>query len=176
MKNLKVAYKLIFSFLFVAVLTAAVGVVGIMGMRTIDQDSTAMYEMQTVPMPYMAYILEDTQKLRVNVREFYIAAVYEDIGRVEEINTDVGAIKTNVTRYLDLYEATIVTSDARALFQETRSLLNNSYAPHLDRVYAMAKEASLPGVLFRNNFAPLCANREGSQTFGTGIHTMESVG
>ena len=146
MKNLKVSMKLIISFLLVAVLTAVVGVVGIVGMQQINNASTEMYDMQTVPMPYIAKILEEFQKLRVTVREYYIASVYNDMSRVEEIDREVAALKISITGHLNLYVETIIVPEAMALFEETRGLLNTGYAPHLDEVSRLAKEGNTDGI------------------------------
>ena len=146
MKNLKVSMKLITSFLLVAIFCAAVGVVGIIGMRQINSSAVEMYEMQTVPMPYMAHILENIQMLRVDVREYYIAAANNDNDRIEEVLADVNTVKRDVTGYLNLYSESVIAPEAQALFNDTRSLLNTEYAPHLDRVYEYAKEGNLAAI------------------------------
>jgi len=138
MKNMKVSKKLILGFLIVALLTAAVGLVGIYGMLQINNGFSSMYDNQTVPLPYMGFILEDMQKLRVNVREYLIAAYSEDTDRVEELKADVGNVIANITPSLDFYYETIIAPDAKALFENTRGMINSEYAPHLNRVYEYA--------------------------------------
>ena len=146
MKNMKVSKKLILGFLIVALLTAIVGFVGIYGMMQINNGFGSMYDNQTVPLPYMAYILEDMQKLRVNVREYYIAAVNEDTARIEALKADVGNVIASITPNLDDYYATIVSPDAIAMFDTTRALINSEYAPHLNRVYEYARDGDTASI------------------------------
>ena len=138
MRNMRVAKKLIIGFLISIIMTVIVGGVGFIGMMQINQGFSDMYDNQTVPLPWMAHILEDVQTLRVYVREFNIAAFYDDTARIEEVNADVGTTKREITAYLDLYGETIISPEAQTLFADTRALLVGEYAPHLDRVYEYA--------------------------------------
>ena len=137
MKNLKVSMKLIVSFLIVVVLTVAVGVVGIIGMTMIDKEDTAMYEMQTVPMPAMAKILETMQKMRVNVREYLIASFTDDDAKMEATLRAIEEEKTTMTESMDAFYVTILTKESQDLFNEARNLYEKDYVNFLAKCYEL---------------------------------------
>ena len=138
MKNLKVSMKLIISFLIVLFLTIAVGGVGIVGMLTISQAESEMYDMQTVPMPYMAMILENIQKMRVNAREYAIASMMDDHVKIENTYAKVEGDKKVMTEYLDLYYVTILDPTAKEIFNEARSLYDKEFVDFLKNCYTWA--------------------------------------
>ena len=147
MKNMKVSMKLIVSFVIVLVLTVAVGVVGIVGMLEIDRADTEMYEMQTVPMPYMAKILETMQKMRVNAREYLVASMTDDQTKVENTYAALEDEKKIMADSFDLYYASIMTPEAQTMFKEARSIYENDYIGFLDRIHNLAKASDEDQIL-----------------------------
>ncbi|MCL1835221.1 MAG: methyl-accepting chemotaxis protein [Oscillospiraceae bacterium] len=139
MKNLKVSMKLMVSFMIVIVLTAAVGVVGIFGMTDIDKKDTEMYEMQTVPMPYMAKILETMQKMRVNAREYLVASMKDDQASVESTHAAVESDKQEMQSYFNMYSASILTQESQDMFDEARNLFEKDYSDFLAKCYSLAQ-------------------------------------
>ena len=147
MKNLKVSMKLIVSFMIVIVLTVAVGVVGIVGMRSIDNADTEMYEMQTVPLPNMAKILESMQKMRVNAREYLVAAMTDDQVKTQTTYTALENEKKIMTDNLDKFYVTILTKESQDLFIEARNLFDKDYVSFLNRCYTLAQAADEDQIL-----------------------------
>jgi len=64
-KNLKLSTKLIISFLIMAALATAIGVVGITGMATLSQRGTEMYEENTKPMGNLAVMYDTLASQRI---------------------------------------------------------------------------------------------------------------
>ena len=139
MKNLKVSMKLIVSFIIVLVLTVAVGAVGIIGMLKIDKADSEMYEMQTVPMPYMANIMELMQEFRVNAREYLIGSMTNDTAKIENIHATIEDDKKTMSEKMDLYYVSILSEESRNLFNEARGLFEKEYLTFMQNCYVYAK-------------------------------------
>ena len=147
MKNMKVAAKLIFSFLLIAALTAAVGIMGITGMLRIEQSGMDMYERLTQPLPYLARVQETLQNIRVYVREMVIASMRGDMALVE---SNFGVISEKIPildMNLDAYEATLIeSSEARRLFHEARLMYENELTPTVLAIYDASQRADLDSI------------------------------
>ncbi|MDR0197274.1 MAG: methyl-accepting chemotaxis protein [Oscillospiraceae bacterium] len=140
MKNLKVSVKLIVGFLLVAALTAIVGIMGIVGMRSIDNSFDNMYNNQTVPLPSMSTAIEMLQRQRACMREYIVGAALNDSSLIEDAHGRVLDYQPQLEAALDDYEKTINTSTeagkkAKDLFDEARNLYNTSFMECLDKIY-----------------------------------------
>ena len=140
MKNMKVSMKLMVSFLIIVVLTVAVGGVGIVGMLQIDQGDTEMYEMQTVPMPSMAKLLETMQKMRVNAREYLVAAMTDDAAKIESTYAAVEEEKKVMSDNFDIYYNSILTPEAQSMFKEAQNAYEKDYLDFMTKCYNLAKD------------------------------------
>ncbi|MCL1829404.1 MAG: methyl-accepting chemotaxis protein [Oscillospiraceae bacterium] len=140
MKNMKVSAKLLVSFLIVIIMTVIVGGVGIAGMLEIDRADTEMYEMQTVPMPHMAKILETMQKMRVSAREYMVASLTDDPVKIENTRAAVEDQKKIMSDSFDTYYASILTAESRELFSKARNLYEKEYVDFLTKCYTLALE------------------------------------
>jgi len=114
MKNLKVGRKLIVGFLIVIILTAAVGVIGIIGMVDINSGVYELYERQTVPLVDLSYAREYFQRLRSEQRNLVMASSDADW-----INTIQSAIteQERLFRYnIEAFGATIIDPAVQSAF------------------------------------------------------------
>ena len=73
MKNIKIGIKLIVSYLFLALICAVVGFIGISRMHKIEDADTKMYTQMTVPIEQIGTMTDAFQRIRVNVREYIYA-------------------------------------------------------------------------------------------------------
>ncbi|MDR3592531.1 MAG: MCP four helix bundle domain-containing protein, partial [Negativicutes bacterium] len=71
--NLKIMPRLLAGFVLVALLTAVVGYIGITNIRAMDESSTTLYEINTVPISLLQDITESFQRARYNVLELALA-------------------------------------------------------------------------------------------------------
>ncbi|MCL2108841.1 MAG: methyl-accepting chemotaxis protein [Oscillospiraceae bacterium] len=145
MKNMKISAKLMISFIAVIIMSILVGGVGILGMMQINNASGTMYDMQTVPMPYMTTIVEMIQRQRAVMREYIIAAATEDWDLLEDAHDRQDQYDSRLQEYLPLYRATILTTTdagvrAMALFTEAEKLYNDSFLFACELIYERAKE------------------------------------
>ncbi|MDR0248169.1 MAG: methyl-accepting chemotaxis protein [Oscillospiraceae bacterium] len=163
---MKVSLKLILGFLIVALLTAAVGIIGIYGMLQINTSFTNMYDNQTVPMPYMTKIIESMQRQRACMREYIIgAAVISEAGDnaqeaqdgidlVNDAHSRVLTYQQDMDQYLALYKETINTStdagaNAMAMFTEAETIYHGSFMTCLDTIYNGAMAGGDPYELYK---------------------------
>ncbi len=86
--NLKIAKKLIVTFLVVAVIAGIVGAVGIFNLYKLAKEDTILFEFYSVPLEQMGAMKEAYQKSRVNVRDALL-------------NKDAGIQADNAKRFDD---------------------------------------------------------------------------
>ena len=147
MKNLKVSAKLILSFLLIAALTAAVGIMGITGMRQIEQSGAEMYESVTHPLPYLARVQETLQNVRVYVREMVIASMSENMEQVEKDFSTIESKIPIMEQNLDDYEATLQSgTEAYRLFHEARDLYEKELTPTVLAIYDASQRGDIESI------------------------------
>ena len=139
MKNLKVSVKLITGFLIIALLTAIVGVIGIIGMRQIDASFDEMYELQTIPMPQLGKAIEMLQRQRASMRELIVGSAVDDFEMIESAKTNADNYHAIMQANLDSYGKTIRAPEALRLFEEARRLYENEFRVGFMRIYEAAK-------------------------------------
>ncbi|MCL2003379.1 MAG: methyl-accepting chemotaxis protein [Oscillospiraceae bacterium] len=140
MKNMRVSKKLIVSFLFVTILAAGVGGVGILGMYNINEGASSMYDQNTEPMPHMAKIVEMLQRQRACMREFIIAAATDDWELLEDAYARTLDYRRTMETHMDTYYSTIKDPRAIDLFEEGRRLYDTSFMECITLIYNSAKE------------------------------------
>ena len=117
-KSLRLGKQLISGFVFVALITAIVGVVGIVCIRKIQVADRLMYEKVTLPAGYIADISESFLKARMTVRvlsETPVAERPKIIAEIKKSNAEVAA-KT------ELYEKSILTDKGRKDFENFKKI------------------------------------------------------
>jgi len=78
MKNIKIGPKLITSFLFIALLTAFMGIYLIKSLETLNEETNFIYEKGAVPLGMLVKIAEQTQELRTDIRRWQLARTDEN--------------------------------------------------------------------------------------------------
>jgi len=78
MKNIKIGPKLITSFLFIALLTAIMGIYLIESLETLNRENNFLYEKGAVPLGMLVKIAEQAQELRTDIRRWQLARTNED--------------------------------------------------------------------------------------------------
>ena len=139
MKNMKVSKKLIISFLIVAILAGATGVVGITGMLEISATTKDMYYQKLYPLPYLGRSMETLQRMRVNVRDMVKASMDDDMDGVEKYFGNITRLIPVMAGHLDSYRAGIVNEEAIRTFEEARRLYEAELTPVVLAINAAAK-------------------------------------
>jgi methyl-accepting chemotaxis protein len=93
---MKIASKLIVSFLFIALLSAAMAVFAIIELTTLAKSDTEMYENMTIPIQQMAKISELFERQRINVRQAILLddpdLINAELTKIEERRTEINTI------------------------------------------------------------------------------------
>jgi len=125
MKNLKVSLKLIIGFMIVVILAIAVGVIGIIGMDSINKADDALYNENVVALSAMGDIREALQAQIVQLRSLALNAGNK--AKTQEIKNTIGSLENNMYIYFDLYEGTITDEAAEASYFEAKDIYLNGF-------------------------------------------------
>src|SRR5882724_1568415 len=134
--NLRVLYKLLFSFVVVALVAAIVGLVGITGIRTMQQADTELYEKVTVPTAQLGEITKKFQMISTSTRNVLVSDTQEDMqiqaDRIRQLTSDIDALQRE-------YERNITSNEMRDTFaQFTRS--RKDFIPLRNKVVALGMD------------------------------------
>jgi len=134
--NRRIQTKLLIGFSIVAVLTAAVGTVGIRGIRDIDAADTRMYEGVVVPAADMADLVSYAQRTRVALSDALLARNAEERSAAEEsVLEAIGGLEMAVTS-MDRYE---LSEELEKSVASVQSIVTR-WKPEQERVLALVKE------------------------------------
>jgi methyl-accepting chemotaxis protein len=147
MRNMKVSMKLIVSFLIVVVLMAVVGVAGIIGLSTIEEDADAIYTNQMVPTSDLSQLTTLLQRMRVNMREYSIAVASNNEQLISTAKNTIDELNRYMTAHFDAYAPTMTNPEGIALFNEARELFDGKYQDFLQQSYENALAGDLDGGL-----------------------------
>lgn len=133
--NLKIAYKLITSFIILALIAGVIGIIGIMNIHEIDDADTELYEKMTVPISMLTDISVNFQMMRVNLRDMVFS---EDEAVIEDYVEIISGLRNDIDLISEEYKKLIVSTKMQELynkFEATRS----EYKIHLDEIIELAK-------------------------------------
>jgi len=169
--NLRIAKKLIVGFLVVAVLAAAVGLVGLTNISSIEAADELLYEENTLGVKYSGDASAYYQRLKYNLAE--IILLKNDSLRNDYVNNLNSYLET-VDSSLDNYEAGIADEEDRQLFnelkpqwEEVKSLMQKAIQYVQNGMYDRAEDVLLkdmeaPGAVLRDSLVKLVDYNEKS--------------
>ncbi|MEN8908199.1 MAG: methyl-accepting chemotaxis protein [Clostridiales bacterium] len=134
--NMKIATKLITTFILVAMIAGIVGIYGIINMKSIQTSDLELYEKMTVPMNYLQTIAERFQRIRVESRD---SVIYNNTEGIEESISLIESYRNDISKNSELLEKTILSEEYREVynkFLETRV----NYGKELDAFYKLVRE------------------------------------
>lgn len=139
-KRLKIAKKLIASFLILSIIATTIGIVGIVGMRTISNADKKLYELQTEPLIYLSYMLNSLNDMQLHLREGIISTGKSSAIESSEkgFNQEMETFKSS----LELYK-TKITSEELEKISTVESIINDFYIPTSEKVFNLAKEGEM---------------------------------
>jgi len=134
--NIKMGPKLIGSYLIMCAITAAVGVLGIQKLHSIELADTNLYEKMTVPLGEMGDMMQLFQRQRVNLRDAIMSGDAERFGkRLKEIEGELAKIEESFTK-------TLLTDKGKEAFKAYKDA-NNAYDVIGDKVLGLAAAGKL---------------------------------
>lgn len=128
--NMKIASKLIISFLLIAILSSAMAVFAIIELDSLDKSDSEMYENMTVPIQKMAKISESFQRQRVNTRQ---ALLLDDPEQIEAEVAKLEERRTEINELSSEFEKRILSNEMQALF-DTFVKAKDAYRPLADQI------------------------------------------
>ena len=149
MKNMKVSAKLITGFLIIVILAAAIGATGIVGMVSISSSSSDMYELQTVPLPYLGRAEENLQRIRVYVREMVMASMQGDMAGVENAFGVIVSLIPKLAENMDAFEAAADNEEALKIFRDARAVYEGDLTNTVLAIYAACQISDIPTIMER---------------------------
>lgn len=140
MKNLKIAQKLIFSFLAISLITAIIGAAGIYSMMRMKESNTRLYEKQTVPLLVISDIVLHLDRLKGQARDYIIYC--NDLEKMKTIEEETKKYEEAYALDVKQYESTISAAKTRALFTETMQMYDEQFLPALNDTIKEARKGN----------------------------------
>ena len=130
MKNLRVSLKLIISFMIVLVLAIAVGVIGMVGMNSINVADDKLYNENLLAISAMGKIREAMQDQRVQLRNMVVHA--EDPAAIQNDQNTIAALDREIASLFATYDRTIDDPSEEAAYYNARALYEGDFISLLD--------------------------------------------
>ena len=134
--RMKLASKLIVSFLVVAVLSAAIGGIGISQLKAADQRSSFLYQNKMKRVEYVSDIYSRFELIRAKLRDAIMA---ENLAEFDVANQAINAQTDTIVTEADKYEKLLTTRDDSDLYAKFKQARGNFRAA-VDVVLGFAKE------------------------------------
>ena len=134
--NLKIKAKIIFSFLLVSLLCAAMGIFASYNLKAIANSDTELYENMTVPLSEIGEISTQFERTRIFLRDAIIA---ESPAEIQKNIDNITEIRSNVSVLTDAFGKTVLSDEMQNAYDEFVAARQN-YKEGLDKVLALAKE------------------------------------
>jgi len=115
MKNIKIGPKLITSFLFIAVLTAFMGIYLIGSLETLNEETNFIYEKGAVPLGMLVKIAEQTQELRTDIRRWQLARTNESRA---EIVKSMDQTHINIKELINKQKELVIKDTGKKFFDD----------------------------------------------------------
>ena len=126
MQNLKTSSKLIVSFMIVIALAIAVGVIGIVGMHSINNADDAMYSNNVLAMGAMGNIRVVLQDQRTQLRNMCLNA--GDSAKIQEYQNTLTALENEMEQLFAEYEITIVDKSLEHAYFDAKDIYHNEFS------------------------------------------------
>jgi methyl-accepting chemotaxis protein len=121
-KNMKLGIKVLVGFIVLTVIAGAIGIVGTVNIRTIDDADTKLYEKMTVPIGQMGEVGMSYHRIRVNLRDALSA---DNDADAEKFEKRIAELDENLNKNLDEYEKSLFTDEGRKLFADLKQALGD---------------------------------------------------
>ncbi|MEA4924098.1 MAG: methyl-accepting chemotaxis protein [Syntrophomonadaceae bacterium] len=134
-KNMKIRYKLVYSFIIVALIAGIVGWVGISQILRITAADTMLYEKRTLPIQQMGTISNAFENIHTNLRDIMLST---DPAEMSRLSLEIAARRAEITQAGNQYERNLVTEEDRITYN---AFLKSAQVcdPLVDQVIALVR-------------------------------------
>jgi methyl-accepting chemotaxis protein len=133
---MKIGPQLICGFLIVSAVSAVVGVVGIVEMGRLNASDGELYEKMTVPLGQLASLAENSQRIRLNLRDAIDADTKESFTASEKLVRDLQGMVSSDSK---LFASTLLSDEGKKVYAAFVAA-DEKHDAYVDRLLAMAKE------------------------------------
>ncbi len=144
--NLKIAAKLIISFVFIALIAGIVGAVGLYNLNSMNKADTQLYKENTLGVDRIGNTCISYQRIRFNSVKMMLVEENEIQDCIDKVNT----FTADVEEYLQKYSETIFSQEERELYNQLEDGWDQ-YAKYIQIVVADVQKgdiAAAKSVLF----------------------------
>jgi methyl-accepting chemotaxis protein len=142
-KDMKIAKKLITSFITISIISVIIGFIGIVGMTMIDKADTKLYEVQAKPLGEYSHFISSLIEMEVQIREAVINS-----GNIEAVKNAENNFNTELEKFREnseAYSSTIKSKGSRALFDEADNIFKETFLPLANEVFRLSKSGDERG-------------------------------
>ncbi len=135
--DLKIATKLLISFILVSLIAGVVGVIGLVNIIAINNKDTQLYEENTLAIDYLGNAEVYYQRVRFNALRIIAdeASKEESLKKIEDYVSEIES-------YFDKYKSTITTDEDQAMFNELSKQWKD-YSVYNDAIMKAIKEGKV---------------------------------
>lgn len=121
-KNLKIAKKLILSFILVAILVGAVGIVGLLNMHKINSNTKTMHDYNLASIESLNTIKENF----ADVRSDLLKLVYQkNISQKDSVEDEINKLISSNNKLIETYEKSLLSQEEKSTFSNLKKDLNS---------------------------------------------------
>ena len=131
LKNIKIGTKLIGGFSIVALIAAAIGLTGILCLRSLAGANVALYEKATVPEGQLIGMTASLQGIRIALRDVIFNP------DKQKFVAKIGSLNEDLTRRSEAFEKSIDSAETRKDFEDF-SENRKKFDSYIDRVVTLA--------------------------------------
>jgi methyl-accepting chemotaxis protein len=135
-KNLNIGVKLISTFVFVALIAASIGLVGITNLQSVNQNEKMLYEKMTVPLGYLNTMTGMLQRQRVIMM---IAVHANNDQTIEENISRSKKFAEDFSKAAHDYESTFIDENDKMQYGKLIAL-NDQFIQYENEIFQLARE------------------------------------
>jgi methyl-accepting chemotaxis protein len=133
--DVKLGTKLIGGFLFIAMISTAIGMTSLVNIRRMARADQKLYDDSTVPLPELASIAVSVQRMRIASRDFI--ASQGEAARRATFDQQIRQLAADIARTSDTYERRNLSPEMRKAFTDF-SQYHKSYEDYVAQILALA--------------------------------------
>ncbi len=134
--NMKIAVKLISSFVIVAIIAGVVGAVGVFNLKSIEKLDTELYERHTIHISELSEIVKNYQLTRIAFRDIVIRTDADiRAGNIDAVKQYENLINENLVEF----EKRINNDEVRKEYESVYTLMTTKFPKYRDDVIRLAQ-------------------------------------
>ncbi|WP_027624960.1 methyl-accepting chemotaxis protein [Clostridium lundense] len=120
--DLKIAQKLILSFIMISLFIGIVGSIGVLNMRKINSGSVSMYKTDLMGVKCMGRLKENLLQINSDI----LTLLYDkDRSKLENLKNEIAQLRAENDKILSDYESTITTEEDKQMYAQFTKLLQD---------------------------------------------------